>query len=184
MLLKRVVYRLLEIIFNSLGTVALRIPHLLQDYLRLKIACQKILQESSGNQSYQLFRAITDYEFRKVGRYLELLAELTNLLENGDTDAFCRAEASCFIESRMAGRDSNAQTKTSFFSSLKANRLRAKEKQASKPEITTSEKQKLVFPRRAKALYDSLKDVMELSRQEFLEDHTCHSEHTKDHLYR
>lgn len=47
-------------------------------------------------------------------------------------------EASCFIEGRMAGKDSSAQTKTSFFSSLKVNRIRVKEKQASKPEIATS----------------------------------------------
>jgi hypothetical protein len=40
-----------------------------------------------------------------------------------------------------------------------------KEKQASKPEIANSDKQKNVFPRKAKILFDSLKDVMEISRQ-------------------
>lgn len=136
--MKRVVYRLLEIIFNSLSAVSHKIPHLLQDYLRLKIACQKIMQDNSSNKSYLLFKVITDYEFKKVGKYLELFGELTNHLENGEIDVFSRVEINCFIESRMAGKESNAQTKTSFFSSLKVNKIRVKEKQASKPEIATS----------------------------------------------
>ena len=69
-LLKRVVYRLLEIIFNSLSAANSKIPHLLQDYLRLKMGCQRVLQEGCGNKSYLLFKTITDYEFRKVGKYL------------------------------------------------------------------------------------------------------------------
>lgn len=68
--MKRVIYRLLEIIFNSLSTVNNKIPHIFQEYLRLKINCQKIMQDNISNKSYLLFKSITDYEFKKITKYL------------------------------------------------------------------------------------------------------------------
>jgi hypothetical protein len=89
-LLKRVTYRLLEIFFTSISTINNKIPQILQDYLRLKLNCQKLLQEDTSNQPCLLMKAITDYEFRKLRKYLDLLTELTNHLENGDLDNFSK----------------------------------------------------------------------------------------------
>lgn len=88
-LLKRVAYRLLEVIFGSINTINSKIPQLLHEYLRLKVCCQKILVES-GSRPHLLIKAITEYEFKKLRKYVDLLGELTNHLENGDIDSFAK----------------------------------------------------------------------------------------------
>lgn len=72
-------------------------PQILQDYLRLKVSCQRILQEDSTGKPYHLIRTITDYQFRKMRKYLDLLSELTNHLENGDLESFSKSELAAFL---------------------------------------------------------------------------------------
>lgn len=78
-LMKRVAYRLLEVFFSSINTINNKMPQLLHDYLRLKVTCQKILLES-GSRPHLLIKAIADYEFKKLRKYVDLLGELTNHL--------------------------------------------------------------------------------------------------------
>lgn len=131
-LLKRVAYRLLEIFFGSVSAINNKLPQVLQDYLRLKLTCQKVLQEAA-NRPHQLFRAITDYEFRKLRKYGELLGELANQLESGDLDGFSKFEVGAFLDSRSSHRESGAQAKSPFYSTFKISKIRVREKQASKP---------------------------------------------------
>lgn len=69
-LLKRVTYRILEIFFNSIGAINNKVPQVLQEYLRLKMACQKVLQEESIHKPYQLIKIVTDYEFKKLRKHI------------------------------------------------------------------------------------------------------------------
>lgn len=78
--MRRVAYRLLEIIFNSVGSINYKFPHILQEYLRLKINCQQIMQENTSYKPYPIFKYITDYSFKKINKYLDLFNELTNHL--------------------------------------------------------------------------------------------------------
>jgi hypothetical protein len=102
-LIKRVAYRLLEVFFGSVSTINNKLPQVLQDYLRLKMACQKLLVET-GSRPHSLIKAVTDYEFRKLRKYVELLGEVTNQLENGDLDGFSKFEVAAFLDSRATHR--------------------------------------------------------------------------------
>jgi hypothetical protein len=59
------------------------------------------------------------------------------------------------------------QVKSPFYNTFKINKIKIREKQVSKPEIAT-DKLKLIPTRKGKAVYENLKDVMEISRQLFL----------------
>ena len=72
-----------------------------------------------------------------------------------------------FLDSRPSQREVTVQVKSPFYSTFKINKIKIREQQISKPEIAT-DKLKLIPTRKGKALYENLKDVMEISRQYFL----------------
>jgi hypothetical protein len=96
-LLKRAVFRLLEMLFNNISLINHKFPQMYQEYLKVKLHCQRILQFNTPNRPYQLINIITSYSISKLKKYVELLLFLVAHLENGDTALINPIEINLFL---------------------------------------------------------------------------------------
>ena len=84
--LKRVCFRVFEVIFATLNQMSQKSSNLHQKYLKLKLLCQNILIENHQDKSYHLLKLITDFTYNKLVCLINNLETITENLENGNLD--------------------------------------------------------------------------------------------------
>lgn len=60
-LLRRVVFRILEIIHSTLNQVVFKMPTVSQEYLRFKLVCHKIMSQNNKERVYLIVKAICEH---------------------------------------------------------------------------------------------------------------------------
>ena len=84
MFLKRVCFRIFEVLFNTINQSNHKAPQIYQKYLKLKQQCQKILGDNIEDKSFQLLSNITDFIYEKLNILIWCLKGITSNLENGN----------------------------------------------------------------------------------------------------
>lgn len=180
MFLKRVCFRILEIIFASISQASHKAAHLYQKYLKLKLFCQKLISDNSQDKSYRLIKEITDFVANKLTCVINCIQTITQNLENGRLDEIEKLKDAENKSRSLQEKIEPSKTKQNK-SSLESQRIKERPEKRMVAKEQTKTFDRVAAQKKGRKVMDSIKDVMEFNRHDFLEDFvsSCHEDKDK-----